>query len=195
MDPFIGQICIFGFNFAPKGWAMCQGQLMPLSQNTALFSIVGTEYGGDGRSTFALPNLQGNAAIGAGQAEGLSEYAIGQTGGETAVVLLSAEMPSHNHAFVASTAAAAAQSPQGNLLASATRPFVHAADEPEAEIAAPGPTQVEADFYSANPGNAKIALASSAIASSGGNQPHNNMQPYLALNFCIALQGVMPPRS
>ena len=195
MDPFIGQICIFGFSFAPKGWALCQGQLMPLSQNTALFSILGVSYGGDGRSTFALPNLQGNAAVGAGEGPGLGEYSIGETGGEAAVKLLSTEMPHHNHAFVASTAAATAQSPQGNLLASATRPFVHAGGEAEAEVAAPGPTQIEANFYSANPGSAKTALASSAIAPLGGNQPHNNMQPYLTLNFCIALQGVMPQRS
>jgi microcystin-dependent protein len=193
MDPFIGQICIFGFGFAPQGWAMCQGQTMPISQNTALFSILGISFGGDGRSTFALPNLQGNAAIGAGEGPGLSAYPIGETGGETTVALLSAEMPSHNHAFVVSTAAATAQSPQGNLLARAMRPFVHAADA--AEVAAPAPTQIEADFYSANPGSAKTALASRAIAPLGGNQPHNNMQPYLTLNFCIALQGVMPPRS
>jgi microcystin-dependent protein len=193
MDPFLGQISIFGFGFAPKGWAICQGQLMPLAQNTALFSILGTMYGGDGRSTFALPNLQGNAAVGAGQGQGLSEYSPGETGGETAVALLSAEMPSHSHAFVASTAAATAQSPQGNLLARATRAFANAGGD--AEVAAPAPTQVEADFYSANPGNAKTALASGAIAPAGGNHPHNNMQPYLVLNFCIALQGVMPQRS
>jgi microcystin-dependent protein len=195
MDPFVGQISIFGFNFAPQGWAMCQGQMMPLAQNIALFQILGTMYGGNGRSTFALPNLQGNAAIGAGQAPGLSSYFPGDTGGETAVALLSAEMPSHGHAFVASTAAATAQSPQGNLLARATRPFAPAGSEAEGEVAAPGPTQVEADFYSSNTGNAKTALAAGAIAPAGGNQPHNNMQPYLALNFCIALQGVMPQRS
>src|SRR6185295_8857916 len=142
MDPFLGQISIFGFGFAPKGWAICQGQLMPLAQNTALFSILGTMYGGDGRSTFALPNLQGNAAVGAGQGQGLSEYSPGETGGETAVVLLSAEMPSHSHAFMASTAAATAQSPQGNLLARATRAFANAGGD--AEVAAPAPTQVEA---------------------------------------------------
>jgi len=194
MDPFVGQISIFGFIFAPKGWALCQGQMLPISQNVALFQILGSMYGGNGFSTFALPNLQGNAAVGAGQGPGLSQYSPGATGGQIAVTLSAAQMPRHSHAFVTSTAAATAQSPQGNLLARAVRPFVHAADEAEVEVAAPAPTQVEADFYSSNPGHATTALASSAIAPAGGSRPHNNMQPYLALNFCIALQGTMPQR-
>src|SRR5438128_2714047 len=129
MDPFVAQICIFGFDFAPQGWAKCQGQMMPLAQNIALFQILGTVYGGNGRSTFALPDLQGNAAIGAGQGPGLSEYPAGQNGGETAVTLLDAEMPNHRHGLVASTGAATAQSPQGNLLARATRPFASAGSD------------------------------------------------------------------
>ena len=201
MDPFVGQVSIFGFIFPPKGWAFCQGQLLPLSQNIALFSILGTSYGGNGVSTFALPNLQGKAAVGAGQGPGLSAYSLGDTGGQAAVALQSPQMPSHRHAFVASTSAATAPSPQGNMLARAARPVVHAAEAPaEMEVAAPGPapapapTEIDANFYSENAANARTALAGGAIGASGGNQPHNNMQPYLALNFCIALQGVMPQR-
>lgn len=195
MDPFVGQVTLFGFAFAPKGWAFCQGQLMPISQNIALFQILGTIYGGDGRSTFALPNLQGNAAVGAGQGPGRSGYSPGETGGEAAVTLTPQEIPSHRHGFVVSTNAGTALSPQGNLLARATRQVVRGAElEAAAPAPAPGPSQIEANFYSVNPGNARTALAGNAIAASGRSEPHNNLQPYLALNFCIALQGVMPQR-
>jgi microcystin-dependent protein len=188
-DPFIGQIAIFAFGFAPRGWAMCEGQLLPISQNVALFTIIGNNYGGNGKTNFALPNLQANAAIGAGQGPGLSAYNIGATGGEAAVALQAAQMPSHAHAFVASLDPGSAASPQGHLLARATHQVAL-----KAETKAPGPTQVAADFYSPNPGSARTALAPTAVGPAGGNHPHNNLQPYLALNFCIALQGVMPPR-
>jgi microcystin-dependent protein len=188
-DPFIGQIALFAFNFAPRGWALCEGQLLPLSQNVALFSILGTIYGGDGKSTFALPDLRGSAALAAGQGPGLSEYFPGGSGGAPTVALDGAEMPAHAHGFAASTDQASAQSPDGNLLARATRLLASAE-----EAQAPGPTQVQANFYSPNANDARTALSSNAIGAAGGNQPHNNMQPYLALNFCIALQGVMPQR-
>jgi microcystin-dependent protein len=189
-DPFIGQIAIFGFTFAPQGWALCQGQLLPLSQNLALFSILGTQYGGDGKSTFALPDLRGCAAIGAGQGPGLSPYNPGDTGGASTITLIEAEMPNHSHGFAASTDAATKAEPAGNLLASALRRLGLGA-----EAQAPGPTEVAANFYSPNPAKANAPLANGAIASAGGGQAHNNMQPSLALNFCIALKGAIPQRS
>jgi microcystin-dependent protein len=193
-DPFIGQIALFGFNFAPKGWALCEGQLLPLSQNTALFSILGTTYGGDGKSTFALPDLRGRVAPGAGQGPGLSGYDIGESGGAPTVALLESEMPVHAHGFVASTAQASEPNPGGNLLARVIRPAASAATHGEAQVQAPGPTQVQANFYSSNPNNANAVLAPNAIGGAGGNAAHNNVQPSLALNFCIALQGVLPTR-
>lgn len=188
-DPFIGQISVFGFPFAPRGWAVCQGQLMPIWQNVALFTIIGISYGGNGKTTFALPNLQGCAALGAGQGVGLTAHWPGESGGTSAVGLSPSQMPSHAHGFNASTAQGTAPSPQGNVLARSARAGVA-----EADVAAPGPTGLEADCYSENSGNATTALSPGAIASAGGGEPHNNMQPYLALNFCIALQGVMPMR-
>lgn len=199
-DPFVGQVPLFGFPFAPQGWALCQGQLMPIRQNVALFGVIGTNYGGDGRSSFALPNLQGRAPVGAGQGPGLSAYRPGDSGGAGAVTLQSAAMPLHAHGFVASTDAATATNPQDNVLARAVRsPAPHAvavepALAPGAELGAPGPVSVEADFYSTNPHGASTALAASSIVAAGENRPHNNMQPYLALNFCIALRGTVPPR-
>jgi microcystin-dependent protein len=186
-DPFIGQIALFGFNFAPRGWATCSGQVMPLSQNVALFSILGTAYGGNGRTTFALPDLRGAAAIGAGQGPALSEYGIGETGGTDNVELVTAEMPQHSHAFAVSTDQASAQEPANNVLARAVRPLD--GGDPQA----PGPRQAQVNFYSPNPQNARSALAANAIGPTGGDKPHNNMQPYLALNFCIALLGEFPP--
>ena len=199
-DPFVGQVALFGFPFAPRGWALCQGQLMPISQNVALFGVIGTNYGGDGRSSFALPNLQGRAPVGGGQGPGLSAYRPGDSGGAGA--LQSAAMPLHAHGFVASTHAATATTPQDNVLARAVRsPAPHADAEaaepalaPVAELGAPGPASVEADFYSTNPRGASTALAPGSIVAAGENRPHNNMQPYLALNFCIALRGTVPSR-
>jgi microcystin-dependent protein len=172
-DPFIGEIRLFGFNFAPQGWAQCNGQLLQISQNTALFSILGVTYGGDGRTTFALPNLQGRSALSAGQGPGLSSRVLGQSGGEAAVTLTSGEIPQHTHTAVASTNLGDQASPANTLWATG----------------AGGRGQ---NFYASG---ADVAMSSQAIGAAGGGQPHNNLPPYLALNFCIALQGVFPPRS
>jgi microcystin-dependent protein len=180
-DPFIGQIAIFAFPFAPQGWAFCRGQLMPLSQNVTLYTIIGTNYGGDGKSTFALPNLQGVVAVGAGQGLGLSKYDLwNQPGGQATVALSAAQIPRHSHGFTVSTAQATAPSPNGNLLGRAWRALEH--------------TDAVASFYSPNPNQAKTALAPNAVGPAGAGESHNNMQPYLALNFCIALQGVFPAK-
>lgn len=172
-DPFVAEIRIFPFNFPPKGWAFCNGQLLPLSQNTALFSLLGTFYGGDGKSTFALPDLQGRAAIHAGQGPGLSLYDLGQNGGTEAVTLLQSEMPVHTH-----------------VLAASNQP---------GEDPTPSPTQalarsVGASLYQDNVSANLVAMAPPALAIAGGGNPHNNLMPYLTLNFNIALQGVFPPR-
>lgn len=172
-DPFVAEIRIFPFNFAPKGWAFCDGQLLPLSQNTALFSLLGTTYGGDGKSNFALPNMQGNAPMHPGQGPGLSLHDLGETGGSETVSLLESEIPAHSHAIKADVL------------------------DP-ADVQAPTAATV---YAKSTGGNAYIApaslvaMAGQALAPAGGDQPHNNMQPYLTLNFCIALQGVFPPRT
>lgn len=171
MDPFVAEIRMFGFNFAPKGWSFCDGQLLPLSQNTALFSLLGTTYGGNGKSNFALPNLQGNVAMHPGQGPGLSLHDLGEIGGSQTVSLLESEIPSHSHALMA------------NVLDIADTNVV----SPTASLAlSSGGT-----LYQSTP-NAQ--LNPEALSPAGGDMPHNNMQPYLVLNFCIALQGVFPPR-
>jgi len=172
-NPFVAEIRIFPFNFAPRGWAFCDGQLLPLSQNTALFSLLGTTYGGDGKSNFGLPNLQGSAPMHPGQGPGLSLHDLGETGGSDTVGLLESEMPGHSHAWNASNQDATVQSPAGQLTAGGTG----------------GITMYAAATAPLTP------LSDSAIAPAGGDQPHNNLQPYLTLNFCIALQGVYPPRT
>ena len=173
MDPFVAEIRIFPFNFAPKGWAFCDGQLLPLSQNTALFSLLGTTYGGDGRSNFALPNMQGNAPMHPGQGPGLSLHDLGETGGSDTVTLLESEIPSHSHTV---------QSVPGNLPANVDVPTSNSFGK-----------AAQGNAYLAPP--AQVQLSSQTIAPAGGDQPHNNLQPYLTLNFCIAMQGVFPPRS
>jgi microcystin-dependent protein len=170
-DPFVAEIRIYPFNFAPKGWAFCDGQLLPLSQNTALFSLVGTFYGGNGKSNFALPDLQGRAPMHWGQGSGLSMRDLGEQGGTQWVTLLESEMPSHTHA-----------------LSTSQRP----ADSISPEKLAPGTGN---NMYAAYSGNNLVSAAPEALVPTGGDQPHNNMQPYLTLNFCIALQGVYPPRA
>lgn len=167
-DPFVAEIRIFPFNFAPKGWAWCDGQLLPLSQNTALFSLLGTTYGGNGKSNFALPDLQGRAPMHPGQGPGLSLHDLGETGGSETVTLLESEIPAHSHQVRGIGAFADQPSPQGNTWGrTAANPYVSA---PNGQ------------------------MSPNALAPAGGDQPHNNMQPYLTFYFCIALQGVFPPR-
>lgn len=169
-DPFVAEIRIFPFDFPPTGWAWCDGQLLPLSQNTALFSLLGTSYGGNGRTNFALPNLQGRVAIGTGQAPGLSSYDLGDAGGSQTVTLLLSQMPAHNHDLVASVANATTSAPSGNMLAAA-------------------------NAYASLVDAGAVHLWPEALAHTGGTQAHDNMQPYLGLYFCIALKGVFPPRN
>lgn len=179
-DPFVAEIRIFPFNFAPKGWAFCDGQILPISQNTALFSLLGTNYGGDGKSTFALPNLQGNAALDAGQGQGLSPRSLGQIGGSQTVTLLVSEMPAHNHVLFGCDADATATSPTGQLPA-------------KGQWDNGTSFGVVGAYSTGTPGN--VMMAPQALNVAGQSLPHDNMQPYLTLNFCIALQGIFPPRS
>jgi microcystin-dependent protein len=180
-NPFLAEIRIFTGNFAPKGWALCDGQLMAISQNTALFSLLGTTYGGDGKSNFALPNLQGGAPMQAGQGPGLSLRDLGEQGGEQTVTLLQTEMPSHTHTMFATKTTGTLATSANNVLALAT---------------AGGGKQGGAsviNFYSINTATQSLNPFSTSIT--GGNQPHNNMHPFLGLTFIIALQGVFPARS
>ncbi|NUO01700.1 MAG: phage tail protein [Saprospiraceae bacterium] len=170
MDPFVAEIRIFGFNFAPKGWAFCNGKLMAISQNTALFSLLGTTYGGDGRSTFALPDLQGRSPMFWGQGPGLTDRVIGESAGEESITLLQSEIPAHSHALNGVNDTGNQSSPGGAFPA-------------------------RANLYKANPGgNPLVQMNLAAVTPAGSSQPHNNMQPYLTLNMCIALQGIFPPR-
>lgn len=172
-DPFVAEIRIFPFNFAPKGWAWCDGQLMPLSQNTALFSLLGTTYGGNGKSNFALPDLQGRAPMHPGQGPGLSLHDLGETGGSETVTLLESEIPAHSHALLAAPTPGNNRSPAGNVLARSTGGNVYL-----------------------DPANAPlVSMSGQALSPAGGDAPHNNLQPYLTFYFCIALQGVFPPRT
>lgn len=164
-DPFLGEIKLVGFNFAPLDWAFCDGQLLSIAQNTALFSILGTTYGGDGVTTFALPNLRGRVPLHPGT------NVLGTVSGAATVTLTSAEIPAHTHVLRATTSEANVLAPDGATLAAAT-------------------SQVYADQLSQ-----PVALAAGALAAAGGSQPHENMQPYLALNFVIALSGIFPSRS
>jgi len=174
MDPFVAEIRIFPFNFAPKGWAFCDGQILPLSQNTALFSLLGTTYGGDGKSNFALPNMQGNAPMHPGQGPGLSLHDLGETGGSDTVSLLESEIPSHSHGLFANSVAGDTNAPSPQV--SITR-------------------SSNATAYSATTNSSLVSMSGNTLAPAGGDQPHNNLQPYLTLSFCIALQGVYPPRT
>ena len=172
-DPFVAEIRIFAGNFAPRGWALCNGQLMSISQNTALFSLLGTTYGGDGRTTFALPNLQGSAPMQQGQGQGLSFRSLGETGGEPYVTLLQTEIPAHAHGVQAAAGGGGNSTPTNNAWASGAKGL--------------------GDLYAPS-GNNNVQMSPLAVSISGGSQPHNNMMPYLGLTFIIALQGIYPPR-
>lgn len=173
-DPFVAEIRIFSFNFAPNGWAFCNGQLLPISQNTALFSLVGTFYGGDGKSTFGLPNLQGSAPLAQGQGPGLSQRFLGESSGSDTITLLSAEMPIHPHTMMGSSDVADNSVPTNAMVAK--------------------PLGRGNNLYKAAT-TPLVPLNQFALGQTGGNQPHNNLMPYLTLNFCIALQGIFPPRT
>ena len=169
-DPFIGEIEIVGFNFAPTGWATCDGQLLAISQNTALFSLLGTQFGGDGKSTFALPDLRGRMAIGQGQGPGLQNFVIGEAGGEEQVTLTVAQMPAHTHRAMGSSASADSTAVGGNVWGT-TAVFLYSSGSPS------------------------VSMNPLAIGAVGGGSPHENRPPYLVMNFIIALQGIFPSRS
>jgi len=173
-DPFVAEIRMFGFNFAPKGWAQCNGQLLPISQNTALFSLLGTSYGGDGKSTFALPNLEGSVPLHQGQGAGLTDRFLGESSGVPAVTLIDSEMPAHAHSVMANAVTGGQANPQNNLwspLAGRTPPNL---------------------YFN---GNSDTNMNPSAVGPNGGSLPHNNMSSYLVVNFCIAMQGIFPARN
>jgi microcystin-dependent protein len=172
-EPFVAEIRIFGFNFAPIGWAMCNGQIMPINQNTAFFSLLGTTYGGDGKSNFALPNLQGLAPMHQGQGPGLSLRTLGQTGGQQSVSLLQTQIPAHTHT-AEGYPNAGGKGPAGNTWAEANQRGVTAYTPSSAQ---------------------NVPMSAAALSPTGGSQQHNNMMPYLTLNFCIALQGIFPART
>jgi microcystin-dependent protein len=171
-DQFVAEIRIFPFNFPPTGWAFCDGQLMPISQNTALFSLLGTTYGGDGKSTFALPDLQGSAPMQPGQGKGLSLRDLGEMSGSDTITLLVSEIPLHTHNVVVSTEVSDVQIPTVDV--------------------ALGRSGGGNAYTASNAG--LVTMAPQALTPAGGSLPHNNMQPYLTLNFCIALQGIFPQR-
>jgi microcystin-dependent protein len=168
-DPFIAEIRIVGFNFAPRGWATCDGQLLPISQNTALFSLLGTIYGGDGRTTFALPNLQGRAPIMWGQGPGLSPHDVGEVGGAAVVTLDGTQIPAHTHQLTANTAPATSGTPAATQQLAAASTSMYGVPQ-------------------------NLVPMSGAAVSTVGGQPHENRQPYLGTLFVIALQGIFPSR-
>jgi microcystin-dependent protein len=179
MDPFLGEIRPLPYTFAPRGWAFCQGQLLSIQQNAALFSILGTQYGGNGTTNFGLPNLQGRAPIGSGQGPGLSQYTQGDVVGAESVTLLTVSMPSHTHSVPAFASSAS--------------------------VTTPGPTTAQAEGHGGGRGGAfNINQYTSqapgttllpSVGPAGGNGPHNNMQPSLVINWCISLQGIFPARN
>lgn len=169
MEPFLGQLMLVPYNFAPQGWAFCNGQILSIAQNTALFSLLGTTYGGNGQTTFALPDLRGRVAVSAGQGPGLQNYSLGEIAGSEAVTLISSQMPAHTHAVGASTGSAQA-TPDNAFPGSDTSTQIY-------DLAA------------------STTMNPQMIQPAGGSQPHENRQPYLALNYIIALQGVYPSRS
>jgi len=171
MDPFVAEIRIMANNFAPAGWALCNGQILPISQNTALFSLLGTTYGGNGLSTFALPDLQGRAPMHHGQGPGLTDRFLGETGGSVTETLIISEIPSHNHTLVSIPDVGDSNQPAGNGIARSTGAAIYSA------TAAP-----------------MVQMGPNSLSTTGSSLPHNNLQPLLTLNFVIAMQGVYPPR-
>jgi len=177
-DQFVGEIRLFGFNFAPQGWAFCAGSFMQISQNTALFSLLGTQYGGDGITTYALPDLRSRVPIHSGQSTAGNFFTQGLMGGEETVTIVPTSMPSHGHTFSGSSASANDKRPKsGAAFAKTTKP---------------GPVSPGDNYYAA-PGTL-TALNANTVGVNGSGLPHNNLQPYLTINFCIALQGIFPPR-
>jgi len=170
-EPFVGQLMMVAFNFCPTGWLPCNGQLLEIAQNQALYSLLGTTYGGDGKNTFALPDLRGRVPLDQGQGPGLSPYELGQTGGQETVTLTQAQMPAHNHHLFASTGAATSSKPNGDALANTQSTHIYSTVHPAA------------------------AMNASSIGEAGGGKPFGIRQPYLTINYCIAVQGVYPPRN
>lgn len=166
-EPFLGQIMIVPYNFAPRGWAFCAGQILPIAQNTALFSLLGTTYGGNGQTTFALPDLRGRVPLGAGQGPGLSNYTLGQVSGTEAETLIISQMPAHTHSVKCSSDDADTAKPADNFFGNAPS-------------------------YSTT---SDTTMDAAVVGNTGGSQPHNNIQPYLTLNFVIALEGIFPSRN
>jgi microcystin-dependent protein len=175
-QPFVAEICLFPFNFAPTGWAMCNGQILAVASNTEVFSLLGTTYGGNGSTTFALPNLQGCVPIHAGQGPGLGLYDLGETGGEANHLLVQNEIPQHTHSIQT----------DGNHLHDTLT-------SPSGALLVNGSPNLT--FSNGNTQTTIVGMSPSMVGVSGGNTAHNNMMPYLTLNYCIALQGVYPPRS
>lgn len=170
MDVFLGSMLLVAFDFAPAGFALCQGQLLPISSNTALFALLGTNFGGDGKSTFGLPNLQGALAVSQGQAPGMNAYTIGESGGNPTVTLTVAQVPAHQHSVLAAKGGGNNPAPSGNALA-------------------------QSAVYGSDASNTVTFNSAALGAPIGGGQPHNNLMPYATLNWVIALRGVFPPRS
>lgn len=173
-EPFLAEIRIVGFNFAPRGWAFCDGQILPINQNQSLYSLLGTTYGGDGRTSFALPDMRGRTPIHVGSSNG-TNHLQGSKSGEETHTLSQAEMPQHTHELKGSTDSATQGGPSGNFI-SAT-------------------TLAGGNLFSTTSDSLNVSMASAGISNVGGGQAHNNMQPYLALNFCIALRGLFPSRN
>jgi microcystin-dependent protein len=170
-DPFVAEIRIFAGNFAPRGWAKCEGQTLPIAQNIALFALLGTTYGGDGKTTFALPNLRDRVPMHTGTGPGLTPRQLGENGGAETVTLLESEIPQHTHTAYGTGSDATAQSLQGNV-----------------------PATGGENAYAIAGTRTTVAMSPQALSPTGGSAPHNNLQPYLVLNFIIALEGIFPPR-
>ena len=174
-EPFLGMIIIVPYNFAPRGWAFCNGQILPIAQNTALFSLLGTTFGGNGQTTFALPDLRGRVPNSSGQGPGLSSYDLGQVGGTESETMTINQMPAHNHQVACLSTGSDAGRPTGNFLSNINVP-----------------SDGSATLYAATSNN---LMAPTMIANTGGSQPFSLLQPYLTLNFCIALEGIFPSRN